>query len=594
MKFNHLNVPTHWQNYWTRYPEGHTILEALIQWVSQVDDMVDNVNDWNTYLKDFVTQFDSELQATVTNTLSDWQESGFLDIVINEALDTKYHEMDERLTLELEQKADKGALAQLATTKRDKDVEITMTDLSQDVKEAFTGGSVAVVGEASVGTTNLKDNTVTNDKITADVLANTPWKNSPEDDANYILDEGHTLISGNVQNNPFPTTTLLTNKRAKTSATQHLAWITQTATNATSTSDGTIYTRQLQFNTTTLALSFKTDWKRILNEHDFDLKKLTERGIFLSDETYDVNDYLDNGTYIVSSSALNNPFNSGTSILENVTSTTSPGAINHWVQQTLTNFSGGKVTTYKRVVYINADHTIDYIMGWTKLLDEDDLNLVNPWNGKKWVALGTSMTMVDNSYFDYVQNSLGLIGENRGHSGGGITTSAGAGNTTMQEIESLEDFKGLLTIEVGPNDGGHPLGALGDTTTDTFYGCLYQAFSKAQQNTTARIVVLTMASQWADTGTQDRRDVVTQWTQFAVTRQHTRQAILDMATWFSLPVVDVQGESGMGGWVQNPHTSYDHIHPTKLGGDMIGMYIAKQLQSRVQPFPDELKLYNEV
>lgn len=86
MKFNHLNIPTHWQNYWTRYPEGHTILEALISWVSQVDKMVDNVNNWNDYLDNFVATFDKELQKTVTDTLSDWQQTGFLEVVISEAL----------------------------------------------------------------------------------------------------------------------------------------------------------------------------------------------------------------------------------------------------------------------------------------------------------------------------------------------------------------------------------------------------------------------------------------------------------------------------------------------------------------------------
>ena len=115
MKFNHLNVPEHWQHYWSRYPEGYTILEALISWVSQVDDMIDNQNQLNetvkTYgnrLDEFIGKFDTQLQETVEQTLSDWQSSGFLDVVINEALDTKYHEMDTRLTSQLAQKADKG------------------------------------------------------------------------------------------------------------------------------------------------------------------------------------------------------------------------------------------------------------------------------------------------------------------------------------------------------------------------------------------------------------------------------------------------------------------------------------------------------
>lgn len=93
MKFNHLNVPDSWKHYWTRYPEGYTILEALISWVSQVDSMVDNQNNLNDNVEqfrneidDFVKLFDGRLQEEVTQILSDWQTSGFLDVVISTAL----------------------------------------------------------------------------------------------------------------------------------------------------------------------------------------------------------------------------------------------------------------------------------------------------------------------------------------------------------------------------------------------------------------------------------------------------------------------------------------------------------------------------
>ena len=43
--------------------------------------------------------------------------------------------------------------------------EVTMSDLSQEIKEAFTGGAVAVVGVNSVGTENIKDNSVTIQKL---------------------------------------------------------------------------------------------------------------------------------------------------------------------------------------------------------------------------------------------------------------------------------------------------------------------------------------------------------------------------------------------------------------------------------------------
>lgn len=48
--------------------------------------------------------------------------------------------------------------------KRDKNVEIDMKDLSQNVKEAMTGGSVAVVGKDSVGKINVKDKAISHEK----------------------------------------------------------------------------------------------------------------------------------------------------------------------------------------------------------------------------------------------------------------------------------------------------------------------------------------------------------------------------------------------------------------------------------------------
>lgn len=93
MKFKNLKVPDHWEHYWTRFPEGYTILEALISWVSQVDSMVDNQNKLNDNVEQFrneidafVERFDDRLQDEVTQTLQDWQTSGFLDVVISEAL----------------------------------------------------------------------------------------------------------------------------------------------------------------------------------------------------------------------------------------------------------------------------------------------------------------------------------------------------------------------------------------------------------------------------------------------------------------------------------------------------------------------------
>lgn len=54
----------------------------------------------------------------------------------------------------------------LESEKRDKSTEITMSDLSQNVKENMTGGSVAVVGVNAVGNINLKERAVAPDNTT--------------------------------------------------------------------------------------------------------------------------------------------------------------------------------------------------------------------------------------------------------------------------------------------------------------------------------------------------------------------------------------------------------------------------------------------
>lgn len=97
--YNHLNVPDSWERYFTKYPQGMSILESLFEWVSQVDNMVDNQNNLNDNVSQFrneidafIGRFDERLQTEVTNTLTDWQASGFLEFIINEALQT---EMDD-------------------------------------------------------------------------------------------------------------------------------------------------------------------------------------------------------------------------------------------------------------------------------------------------------------------------------------------------------------------------------------------------------------------------------------------------------------------------------------------------------------------
>ena len=88
-KFKHLDVPRQWTETFTKYPHGLTIFEALVSWTSQVDKMVDNINDWNDYLDGFVDNFEFELQEEVQSTITKWQNDGLLDGIIESVLETE-------------------------------------------------------------------------------------------------------------------------------------------------------------------------------------------------------------------------------------------------------------------------------------------------------------------------------------------------------------------------------------------------------------------------------------------------------------------------------------------------------------------------
>lgn len=95
-RFNNLNIPSYFKNYWTKYPEGYTILEALLDWVGHVDKLTSNVNSWNDYLEEFVRQYDEDVQAKVEELLKLWKEDGTLDDILNAAILSNHNKLFSR------------------------------------------------------------------------------------------------------------------------------------------------------------------------------------------------------------------------------------------------------------------------------------------------------------------------------------------------------------------------------------------------------------------------------------------------------------------------------------------------------------------
>lgn len=93
-QFNPINPPFGWKEEWTKYPHGYTIYEALLDWLKHVNDLTTNVNDWNTYLENFVATFDTELQAQVTSVVQGWIADGTIEVIITEGLQTRINELE--------------------------------------------------------------------------------------------------------------------------------------------------------------------------------------------------------------------------------------------------------------------------------------------------------------------------------------------------------------------------------------------------------------------------------------------------------------------------------------------------------------------
>lgn len=111
-------------------------------------------------LQEWVTNYFNNLdvQQEINNKIDEMVQSGEMDEIINENL---FSSLDERIA---SNKQDIDNLSNSAITKTSTDY-VGMGQLTQEVKEALTGGSTAVVGANAVGTNNIVDYAVTLDKV---------------------------------------------------------------------------------------------------------------------------------------------------------------------------------------------------------------------------------------------------------------------------------------------------------------------------------------------------------------------------------------------------------------------------------------------
>jgi lysophospholipase L1-like esterase len=193
----------------------------------------------------------------------------------------------------------------------------------------------------------------------------------------------------------------------------------------------------------------------------------------------------------------------------------------------------------------------------------------NPWTGKKWAALGTSITS-GGAYTGPLTTLLGVTLTNLGVSGGSLSSSAASGPQAIyDEIVNIPADAALVTVEAGFNDfgAGATLGAMGDTTLATFYGALYKAaqdiLAADPRRTLVFIIPYTIYLDAHGAGST----YFTQW----------MRAIRDTARLFGCPVIDLGGEGALNVATAALYLNPDGVHPNSVGGARYAQYVYNNL-----------------
>ena len=192
----------------------------------------------------------------------------------------------------------------------------------------------------------------------------------------------------------------------------------------------------------------------------------------------------------------------------------------------------------------------------------------------KWYCLGDSITETNfraaKNYHDYIADELGIEIVNLGHSGSGYMHE-NSGVTLISEIGSIVGYNyntDIITVMGSINDFSHiatSLGQLGDTTTDTLYGCIY-TFCNTLFTTYVGARIGIICPTPTDVYHSNK-----------ATFDTYNKALKETAELFSIPVLDLSEKSNLKPWITNFKNQFfssdgtgasgqsDTVHPNSKG-----------------------------
>lgn len=199
-----------------------------------------------------------------------------------------------------------------------------------------------------------------------------------------------------------------------------------------------------------------------------------------------------------------------------------------------------------------------------------------PLAGKKLTCIGTSIT-AQAQYTEPLASLTGATVTNLGTSGGSLASGSHYGSLYIYNaIATIPTDSDIVYVEAGTNDFGtdnSTLGALGDTTTATFYGAILAAIVAIQARApNAKIVFGTPYG----AGTAAPNYTPFRTNSKGYTLKQFQDAVLQTAAFAGMPCVDVGNQAGIGYYTAATYTS-DGLHLNAAGGSKYATFVAKAL-----------------
>lgn len=220
----------------------------------------------------------------------------------------------------------------------------------------------------------------------------------------------------------------------------------------------------------------------------------------------------------------------------------------------------------------------------------DDVQTAKPWKGKKWVAIGDSLTKALNSdgtdantskyYHTHIAEETGITVVNMGQGGTGYKKTDDVGAAFYQRIVNIPTDADVVTILGSLNDlsrtVGYTIGEITDTGTETVCGCINTTLDTLfNLFPLANVGIITPVPNdyynYPNMATDERTHRVIEYCEKLTKICHRR----------SIPVLDMFHESGMRPWDANFKAALmpDGTHANEAGHKILAAKIKMFIES---------------